>query len=312
MLVEPYSNEMEEEWDSFVWRSASGTIFHTRRFLSYHPSERFRDSSLVFREKNIIALFPAVDLDGVLYSHRGASYGGFVYMDNLSIKNSFKLIESLIDYAKNHGFRHIEMTLPPLIYLQRPNNYLDFVMMKKGFKYRKRELTAYIPITDDPFSLFKQEARTATRKAMKEGLKAQLSDDFSSFYRILKKNLRMRHNVKPTHTLDELLKLKSLFPDRIWLNAVYHKDRMIAGTVIFETNQRVALAFYISHDDNFQEYRPVNFLFYDTLKKCREKGFQYIDLGTFTLNMEPNMGLGRFKESLGARGLFRDTLYIDL
>jgi len=122
----------------------------------------------------------------------------------------------------------------------------------------------------------------------------------------------MRHNVKPTHTLDELLKLKSLFPDRIWLNAIYLKDRMIAGTVIFETNQRVALAFYISHDDNFQKYRPVNFLIYDTLKKCREKGFQYLDLGTFTLNMEPNMGLGRFKESLGARGLFRDTLYIDL
>lgn len=233
-------------------------------------------------------------------------------MDNLSIKNSFKLIESLIDYAKKHGFRRIEMTLPPLIYLERPNNYLEFVMMKKGFKYRKRELTAYIPITDDPFSLFKQEARTATRKAMKEGLTVEFSDDFASFYEILKKNLRMRHNVKPTHTLDELLKLKSLFPDRIWLNAVYLKDRMIAGTVIFETNQRVALAFYISHDDNFQKYRPVNFLFYDTLKKCREKGFQYLDLGTFTLNMEPNMGLGRFKESLGARGLFRDTLYIDL
>ena len=32
------------------------------------------------------------------------------------------------------------------------------------------------------------------------------------------------------------------------------------------------------------------------------------DFGIFTVNGEPNMGLGRFKENFGASGIFRDTI----
>ena len=43
-----------------------------------------------------------------------------------------------------------------------------------------------------------------------------------------------------------------------------------------------------------------------------ERGFRYLDFGIFTVRMEPNFGLARFKESFGASGMFRDTLEIRL
>jgi len=54
-----------EEWDEFINNSDNGTIFHKRKFFSYHPAGRFSDNSLVITKSNkIIALFPAALIQG--------------------------------------------------------------------------------------------------------------------------------------------------------------------------------------------------------------------------------------------------------
>ena len=122
----------------------------------------------------------------------------------------------------------------------------------------------------------------------------------------------MRHNVNPTHTLDELLKLKKMFPAKIRLFGAFLDDKLIAGVCNFSANSNVVLAFYISHDEDYQKYRPVNLLFYEIMKRYKEENYRFLDFGIFTVNMEPNWGLGRFKENFGARGIFRDTYYKNL
>jgi lipid II:glycine glycyltransferase (peptidoglycan interpeptide bridge formation enzyme) len=85
---------------------------------------------------------------------------------------------------------------------------------------------------------------------------------------------------------------------------------MLGGIVVFAANAEVILAFYISHDTKYQNYRPVNLLLYEVIKWGRNHGYSHLDLGTFTLNMAPNWGLGRFKENFSARGFLRDTLQL--
>ncbi|MFQ6618093.1 MAG: GNAT family N-acetyltransferase, partial [Fidelibacterota bacterium] len=112
-------------------------------------------------------------------------------------------------------------------------------------------------------------------------------------------------------TLEELVLLKEIFPDRIKLFSAFIGEKMIAGVVNFICNERAVLAFYISHDQNYQKYRAVNLLFYEIIKWCVEHRIHYLDFGIFTVNEEPNWGLGRFKESFGASGIFRDTFIKD-
>ena len=162
------------------------------------------------------------------------------------------------------------------------------------------------------FSLFKPEARTSTRRAQKLEVDVRESEDFEEYYNILKSNLNLRHGVQPAHTLDELIKLKKLFPDEIQLVGAYAGKKMVAGVVNFFCNEKVVLVFYISHDPEFQQYRAVNLLFYTIIKDAVKRGLSYLDFGLFTVNMDPNWGLGRFKESFGARGILRDTFYKDL
>ncbi len=315
-----FDPEDATSWDEFVWKANNGTIFQTRKFLSYHPSGRFTDHSLsFFKEGRRLAVFPAVDFiengKRILLSHRGASYGGLVTKDTLSIREAFDLVVSLIEYATGNGFDSIDMTPPPQIYLHRPSNYVDFALVQNGFGYRKREISSVIPLDfrrDEILSTFSESSRRAVRRAQKLGVIVRESDDYACFYAILKQNLRLRHNVHPTHSLEELLLLKRIFPDRIKLFAAYYRETMVAGVVMFICNPRIVLAFYISHDDNHQQYRGVNALFYHIVDWGIAEGYGFLDFGIFTVNEDPNWGLARFKESFGAQGVFRDSLRLDM
>lgn len=309
-----------DQWDKFVVESVNGTLFHTRKFLSYHPAERFQDESLVFwREAEMFALLPAVrgiwNGRDTLWSHRGASYGGFVYREGLGINNAYELVEKLVEHARQQKIQRIVLTLPPIIYNRRLSNYIDFALIKHGFQYLKREVSSIVSLEDNidlNVAKFKQTNRTAFRRAHKLGVVVRESQDYTTFYEILKKNLKIRHGVQPTHTLKELLRLKELFPENIFLFGAFVDEEMVAGVVMFDCNPQVSLAFYISHNEERQEYRGVNILFYEIIQRCIVKGFKFLDFGIFTVDMEPNFGLARFKEGFGSSGILRDTLYLDL
>lgn len=309
-----------EEWDNFVDNSDNGTIFHKREFLSYHPADRFKDASfLVLKDNKLLALYTAavVEREGkkILASHPGASYGSFVYDSNLNFKEAHAMVDVLLEYAETLKVDRIQLTLPPIIYQTKYSNYIDFALVRNGFTYLKRDVSSIVQLDykiDELLSTYRAEARTAVKKSIKQGVEIVECENFKEYYDILKKNLKLRHNVSPAHTLDELIKLKKMFPAKIRLWGAFLKDKLIAGVCNFSTNPKVVLAFYISHDEEYQEYRAVNLLFYEIMKRYKAEGFRFLDFGIFTVNMEPNWGLARFKENFGARGIFRDTLIKDI
>ncbi len=314
MEIRKYTEKDHVHWEKFVAESNNGTIFHYLKFLGYHPADRFQSHHLVIRDQgNLVGVFPAVCDGQTIISHRGASYGGLVLKSGLGVHDVYLAAEHLVHHIRDEGYKKIILTQPPLIYYAQPDQYIDFALQKIGFHCRKREITAVIPLdAGDPLETFRADARRSTKKALREGVRVRISDDITGYYGILKNNLGMRHNVTPTHSLAEIQKLKGLFPEDIILFAAYLKEKMLGGILVFAANARVLLAFYISHDDEYQSYRPVNLLFYEVIRWGRSKGFRYLDLGTFTINMEPNWGLARFKENSGARGYLRDTYEIDL
>ena len=310
----------EQSWDLFVPKTNNGTLFHLRSFLNYHPKTRFNDHSLMVRKKGgLFSLFPAAEqiLNGkkTLISHPGATVGSFTLPENLSIADSFNLVEKLIEYAKNENFQRIRISLPPNLYQRRISSYMEYSFFKFGFIYAKREVTSIL-FLEDTIEKTKMKFRPshlrAVRKALDKDIVVRQSKNIGDFYAILKNNLEIRHGVSPTHSLEELINLFNLFPDKIRLFAAFLDGMMIAGVVTFQINQRVLLAFYISHDERYSHLRAVNILFYNIFEWAIESKFKVFDFGIFTVNGEPNMGLGRFKENFGASGIFRDTIELNL
>ncbi len=320
--IEVYRFEESDsiKWDEFVDGSYNGTMFHTRTFLSYHPQDRFRDHSLYFQKKEKrLAIFSAASVNekngNILHSHPGATIGGFVTETSSSLKESFDLVASLVKYAQDKNFSGIKITLPPSYYSEPTSNYMEFALLKIGFTYLKREVSSMMLLSgtiEEKMKGFKSSHRQAVRKAEKEGVQIRQSTKFETFYGILKNNLSKRHGVSPTHSLKELELLQAIFPNKILLHGAFLKDKMIAGVVSFLLNKRIQLAFYISHDETFQEKRALNLLFYKIFEEAIQNEKKVFDFGIFTENGEPNFGLARFKENFGASGIFRDTLVLNL
>lgn len=81
--IKKYITEQLDLWEKIVKNANNGTLFHTRKFLSYHPPGRFIDHSLIIYKKDKpYILFPAAEreINGkrFLVSHPGTSYGSFV------------------------------------------------------------------------------------------------------------------------------------------------------------------------------------------------------------------------------------------
>ena len=62
ITIDRYNNNFSDEWEKIVQHSNNGTLFHTRKFLSYHSKDRFIDHSLIFYKNNKpLSIFPAVE-----------------------------------------------------------------------------------------------------------------------------------------------------------------------------------------------------------------------------------------------------------
>ena len=316
--IKKFSKNNYDIWDSFVLKANNGTIFHLRKFLSYHPEDRFKDHSIeIYKKNTLLSVFPAADLiindKKMLTSHPGSSYGSFVSKKELSIKDAMEMVSKLIDYSSKEGFDGIQLTIPPGFHSNRASNYIEYSLLANGFDYFRRDVTSILTIEsseDKILNKFKPSHQRALRKSKKSGVTTKLTNRVDEFFSMLKNNLKIRHGVNPTHSLKELKLLIKLFPDSINIYGAFYDGQMIAGVLNIMVKEGVALAFYISHKEDFQELRPLNLLFFDIFKWSLKNNIKVYDFGTFTDKGIANMGLGRFKESFGASGVFRDSFKI--
>ena len=314
--IKRYNNSHKTQWNQFVYSGNNGTIFHLRTFINYHPKARFTDHSLLIKKKGkLFSVLPAaeikIDQKAYLVSHPGTTVGSFVVPENLSIADAIQLAKDLVYYAREKDFFGIRITLPPNLYQDRVSNYMDFAFFNQGFDYLKREVTSILFLEnsiDKTLEKFRPSHKRGVKKAQQKGVQVRRTDDFDCFYKILKNNLNIRHGVNPTHTLKELKLLNKLFPEEISLFAAYLDKIMIAGVVNFRINENIVLAFYISHSKEYSDFRSLNLLFATVFDWAIKSKFKIYDFGIFTVNGEPNMGLGRFKENFGSSGVFRDTI----
>ncbi|MCF7809533.1 GNAT family N-acetyltransferase [bacterium] len=311
-------------WENFWENAVNGTLFHSLKFMSYHPADRFKQHHLGFKRKgNLVGIFLSAerDEDGVKtwVSHPGASYGGPAWSKGLRYHHLESLITALVEYAKTQNFGRIRMTPPPAIYNLIPEETLRFALMRHGFKIVRSELTQAVKLDFDEDQLIDQmvnKTRTAYRKAVKEGLQFRIIEkptqaEFDRFNEILVEN-RAGLGVVPAHSREEIEKLHNLVPDKLMMAVIEHHGRMVSVIWNFICNKSTVLEFYMAHIADAQILRPVTFLTYHTLLWAKRKGFKWLDFGISSIDGEPTWGLMKYKENFQAKHFMRLTYQLDL
>ncbi len=310
-----YSEEWKIKWDSFVDESNNGTMFHKQAFFDYHTMGKFTFNHLIFIENsNILALLPGSIRNGNSFeSPIGASYGSLVTKD-LKFETALELVQTLINYGKEKNWETIYLTSAPRVYEKHQNENLDFALLWLGFKYDLHYISSAIKLEKgiDYFERFSPTIRRNVRKSLSDSdIRVEINERYDEFYPILIEN-KARHNVKPTHSYKDLLKLKQLMPNELKLFMVYYKDNPIGGSLMFYPNKQVALCFYNMLKYDFQYLKPIQRVMYELILDATENGFSYVDIGvsqdTKAENpMTPSRNLIIFKEKFDAKTVMRNT-----
>lgn len=315
MEIVKYTDAYKEAWDEFVLESNNGTMFHMQKFFDYHHEGKFHFDHLLFIEKdNIQAVLPGAIKNDMYESPIGASYGSIVTKD-LRFHDALRMVDTLEEWAKKEGLSGLMLTSAPMIYERMPNQNLDFALLWRGFSYDLHYISSAIKLIPDEDILqrFRPTIRRNIRKYLDDpDLRVELNEKYEEFYPILLEN-KSRHDVKPTHSLEDLYKLRELMPDRLKLFMVYYKDKPIAGSLLFIANDVVSLCFYNMLLYDYAYLKPIHRVMYEVTKWSTENGYQYVDIGvsqdTKADNpMTPSMSLIEFKEKFDARTIMRNTL----
>lgn len=310
--VVSYEKKYERAWDEFVIdKSVNGTVFHTRKFLDYHPDGRFEDTSILIMDGETIAcVVPACKDDHGSFSHAGSSYGGpVVHSDYYRVKRLSKIIDQILDYY-DEGF---EARIAPSIFGQRRNDPLIY-MIGRSHKV-VRELSVYKDLrVDDLIASFRRNStRSAVRKHFREGFSTNVSrteDDYALFHDLLVDNLAF-HDETPTHSFEELMRLKHLLKDRQSL--VVGRDengKMMAATWLIKASSTAWHTFYIAKDYENSDHAAVPCVLFKAMDIAKDEGANYLNFGICTEDKGAtmNIGLFDFKESLGGRTINRYQL----
>ena len=279
--------------------------------MDYHQ-DRFDDNSLlIFKDKKLIAVFPANKKEDVLFSHQGLSYGGLIFEKKTTFKDAFEAFKSLLNFTHSEGFKTINLKLIPKIYHAYPSDELDYFLFLVNAKLYRRDVSSVIENVN-PLKIQSNRIE-GKKKAEKQGLIIKEKTCFEGFWnKILIPNLQERHQAKPVHSLEEIDLLHSKFPKNIRQFNVYKDDQVVAGTTIFETDQ-VAHVQYISANSDKQQLGSLDFLFEHLINSVfRDK--KYFDFGISNENQGKNVnqGLLFWKEGFGARSIVNDFYEIDV
>lgn len=312
MKILRYTPECAGEWNGFVARARNATFLHHRNYLDYH-SDRFADCSLMaYSDKgSLIALLPANRDGQVLYSHAGLTYAGWLTPErHFTPVTMLQIWQKAEEWMRSNGIARLIYKAVPWIYSEYPADDDLYAIFRAKGSICTCQVSAAIPLSRP--LLFNQDARQRVKNASRYGISVRESDELGIFWNILESRLMERYSVHPVHTVDEMVLLKSRFPQSIRL-FMADVNGISAGGVLVYFTRRVAHAQYIATTEMGRQAKVLPVVI-DYIIKNECRGLDYFDFGTSCENggLFLNEGLAEQKCGLGGRSVCYTAYCINL
>ena len=302
--IKRYHDSLNGVWDDFVERSKNGTFMLTRKFIVYH-CDRFKDASLlIYKNKKLIAVFPANRSEQTIYSHQGLSYGGLVLPKQIKLIDALAAFAGLLKYYNQNGFLNLIIKQPPALYHLLPSEEVQYALfVTQAELYRRDAAICLRP------SFFKpnENRKRKIKSANSHDFQIRETDNMEPFWNeVLIPNLQISHSGTPVHSLEEIQFLKDTFPEHIKQYDIYFGDKILGGTTLFNT-KKTSLAQYISATPHGKSTDALSALFSHIIQE-KSSAFDYFSFGHSNEDNGRvlNHTLSYWKESFGGSTLTHD------
>ncbi|MCZ2356051.1 MAG: GNAT family N-acetyltransferase [Bacteroidia bacterium] len=194
----------------------------------------------------------------------------------------------------------IHTLTPPLAILERKAwAYLHY-LGTLGFSLQSCEPSFLIRITDGPLEfLLDRGNRKRLRRAQAAGLVFRKQQEWRTLYTLLEQN-RAEKGATLSMSPDEIQFMLDTFPGKCAWFSLSDESRPVAAAFVLQPLSSVWQVVYWGHAPGTDHLSPVTFLAACLYEKAVLAGIHFLDLGTASLHNQPNEGLIRYKQNLGA------------
>jgi len=291
MHVETVNPMNYPEWDALLLRNPDYSFFHTStwaRVLS--KSYRYKPCYFIIKRDNgLSSLIPFFEVNSLLTGKRGVSLPFTDFCKPIFSKeeNIDKIMEWIIDYGKQRGWRYFEIRDGyNLLHNEVPSSYY----YEHCLALNQDEQLIH--------SKLKSNVKRNIKKALNEGVTVEFHSDLEAmrdFYR-LNCMTRKNHNLPPQpYKFFKIIMDEIISKGRGVVVLAHHRETVIAGAVYFHFGDKVIYK-YGASDRRYQSLRANNLIMWEAIKWFSQKGFKNLSFGR--TNPE-NKGLMQFKNSWG-------------
>lgn len=311
MKLISYNSSDKAVWNQFLTTCKNGLFMFARDYMDYH-SDRFTDHSLMAYDDagKLIALLPANVRDGVLYTHQGLTFGGFLTSSAVKATTMLELFEHLRQHMQQNGLTKLVYKAIPYIYGTQPAEEDRYALFRSNARLFRIDISTTVNQANRlPMSDLRKRG---AKKALAHGLKVEKSTDYAGFMEVLTNTLQTQHATKPVHTLAEVELLASRFPDNIHLYVAKKDNQIQAGSLIFE-HATLAHAQYIAASPEGRTTGALDLLFTHLIEQTfAHKAYFDFGISTEEAGTVLNGGLISQKEGFGGRGVVHEFYEINL
>lgn len=306
--IDRYDGSRADEWNDFVAKARNATFLFNRSYMDYH-ADRFEDCSmLAWKGEKLMAVLPAnITPDGVLHSHQGLTYGGWIlrrqHDDCVTV---LEFWNEWLRKCREMGIKAIDYKPLPHIYAIQPSEEDIYALFRSRAVISECHASGTIRLANNPG--LNENRKRLLKKAGNTQFhtcRCGSEEDFRTFHKILFECLSERHNAVPVHSLDEIVMLHNRFLDNIQLWGIYADGAMQAGVLLY-ISERVVHAQYIATTAEAREQNLLTPLFIELISQSSQGTFgtsvEYFDFGTSNEDhgLVLNGTLYRQKASFGA------------
>ncbi len=313
--IKEISEEKEKvKIDQFIMDyNGNGEFINTIKYLSYHSEDRFTDDSIIIKDfdsgnmKGVIMAASKKDEEKKIISHPGTTFAGVVLNRKIKVDEMDKLLDLALLYYSRY-YEHIELKLSPAMYSAQPNQILEYMLLKKGFKYEFNALANIIDLSkikkeSEIFNLYNSKRRNQVNKVIKENKYCFRNADIinSSIWESMNHNINDKFRSQTTHSYEEITKLKDKFQCYIFPYETNRNDNEYGAFALVYKFKNVFHTQYLDMNYKVSRDYPNLLLIHELIKVATQEGYKYFSFGASTENSGGylNEGLYHYKSGFG-------------
>ncbi len=293
--------------------NTNGEFINTAKYLSYHSAGKFCEDSVCVEDidkgaiKCVLMSASTKEDEDIIISHPGTTFAGLIFNIRDEIDEMVKAVGLIEKYYKS-DYKKIVLKTSNSHYGNQPNQKSDYILMKKGYEPGFTALANIIDLSNineevEALELYNSRKRNQVRKSIRQNSFSfmETGDIPEAIWRNLNMNLKRKYKTQSTHNYSEIVKLQTMFPEKIVPYAAYKSNGDYGAFSLVYKFKNVFHTQYLDMNYDLSRENPNHFFLHNLILQAMREGYKYFSFGGSTENGGEylNEGLFRFKNGFG-------------